>query len=935
MFNNRIVIAQKELFISIFSAVGKNYNDYKEIVNKYSSVFKPLAAWMLARDSDENAINDIVSHLTQYINRKKLNPANIKVSKSFVVINDQQFDDLMALIDFVHANFPVAKKQEDNVQQSETNHTPVLTGDGIKVFKVEKALDSKQLAADTSWCIAYQGPNNMWQSYRSNQSATFYIVWDENPPSPSQRKVALQYNKNNVQITDIPNRTGSNLSNDISFQYEGKMITGRDIPTYLTYLKSKGVNIDATKTNPETGEEEKVLKNKPITPEEKLETGLGNYVKHLDVNVDDIKSWSTGKFELRPYSKDGFIKDNGDNTYSPSAGGHIGKSIEIPEEMVAEKNHLGKSAGILPSEATSHLLESLTIESESVKTFLSKFIGMGWIMPDDIFEYLFDVPGGKDYLVQYVNTGLELPKNQIEKVQTNKQLFNSYVKQQLSAWEMGHNDGEILRYLDPNDASDKEKVLKAFSKTRKFNGIPDNWKENVPQIGISVADIDDDLNFSDPLAEKLAIAKGLYKVYQKNPTLENTRIFLHTPEAIEQLKPLAKANGYNGDVLKSPSDYHNFAYKWKFVPDEFKNLPEFYEISKIGQVIGANRYNLISEIKSKNESDLTRDDLETGMAISFATAWDFEHTPIGNSAKFWNYLYDNYEKYFSGRFDRVFKEKREIPDDVDEDDEDFDETEYPTYDEPTEQKWMIDIKLRNIPKNLLLDSNLREKFLSRFNTKILVSKLTDSPHSQDCINLAAEYVNSIQDLPISYTFTSYLTYNKNPITEKILKISGLDEYNNYITKWRSSLDIRDYARLLNFYPFVSDQITDQILLNAYKGKDMRSINNSEKFEIFTNLLNARPEFFRNHWQELDLLPIFISELREKNIIGTQNPQPIQETDEQMQESLNNVFKNMSALPNDEDVLASVKSMLKIAQKLDFKKEYRLADKLTYILRKKI
>ena len=38
---------------------------------------------------------------------------------------------------------------------------------------------------------------------------------------------------------------------------------------------------------------------------------------------------------------------------------------------------------------------------------------------------------------------------------------------------------------------------------------------------------------------------------------------------------------------------------------------------------------------------------------------------------------------------------------------------------------------------------------------------------------------------------------------------------------------------------------------------------------------------------------------------------------------------------DEDVLASVKSMLKIAQKLDFKKEYRLADKLTYILRKKI
>jgi hypothetical protein len=39
MFNNRIVIANKELFISIFKSVGKDYNSYKEIVNKYNSVF--------------------------------------------------------------------------------------------------------------------------------------------------------------------------------------------------------------------------------------------------------------------------------------------------------------------------------------------------------------------------------------------------------------------------------------------------------------------------------------------------------------------------------------------------------------------------------------------------------------------------------------------------------------------------------------------------------------------------------------------------------------------------------------------------------------------------------------------------------------------------------------------------------------------------------
>jgi hypothetical protein len=933
MFNNRIVIAQKKLFIDMLSAVGKNYDDYQEIINKYNSVFKPIAVWMLVRDAEEFEIDDIVSHLTQYINRKKLNPGNIKVSKSNIVINDQSIPNKQELINFVHANFPVAKKQEDNVQQSETNHTPILTGDGIRVFKVEKAQDSKQLAGDTSWCIAYQGANNMWQSYRSNQAATFYIVWDENPPTPNQRKVALQFNNNNVQITDIPNRTGSNLSDDISFQYEGKMITGRDISTYLTYLKSKGVNIDATTTNPETGEEEKVLRNKPITPEEKLETSLYQNISkyYTNPNVDDIKSWSTGKFVLRSTSKDGFIKDNGDNTYSFSSGGYLDRPIAIPEEMIAEKTHLGKSAGILPSESMSHLLESVIIESESVKTYLTKFIGMGWILPNDIFDYLFDVPGGKDYLVQYVNTGLELPKDQRNKLQTDKQLFNSYVKQQLTAWEMGHNDGEILKYLDPNNPSDKEKVLKAFSKTKNFRGIPQNWKENVPQIGISVAGIGDDITLNDPLAEKLAIAKGMFKVYKKNPTLENTRIYLHTPEAIEPLKAQAEAEGYNSVVLNAPGSFDSFAGRFSLIPDEFKNLPEFYEISKIGQVTYKSRYDFIQKIRSKDESEFTQDDLETGVALVVATGTGVNHTPLEYSGKFWNYLYDNYERYYNGRFSRVGLEVREIPDDVDEEDEDYDEEEFPFRDDPGNRKFLIDKSISNIPGDVLRDSDLREKFLKRFGNKELVSKLLSSGNRANNVNIAAEYVNSIQDLPIS--ITGYLTYNKNPITEKILRTSSLDEYNNYMKKNRSKLDIRDYARLLDFYPFISNQITDEMLLKEWR--NMNYITPTEKFDVFNSLINTRPEFFRNHWQEIDLLPVWIYDLKEKNIIGTQNPQPIQETDEQMQESLNNVFKNMSASPEEKDVLASVNSMLKIAQKLDFKKEYRLADKLTYIIRKQI
>ena len=81
-------------------------------------------------------------------------------------------------------------------------------------------------------------------------------------------------------------------------------------------------------------------------------------------------------------------------------------------------------------------------------------------------------------------------------------------------------------------------------------------------------------------------------------------------------------------------------------------------------------------------------------------------------------------------------------------------------------------------------------------------------------------------------------------------------------------------------------------------------------------------------------------MKEKNIIGTQKPQPIQKTDEEVQKSLNNIFDSMSALPvlpeeEEQGVIASSNLMVKIAQMLDFKKKYRLADKLTYIIRKKI
>ena len=111
---------------------------------------------------------------------------------------------------------------------------------------------------------------------------------------------------------------------------------------------------------------------------------------------------------------------------------------------------------------------------------------------------------------------------------------------------------------------------------------------------------------------------------------------------------------------------------------------------------------------------------------------------------------------------------------------------------------------------------------------------------------------------------------------------------------------------------------DQILLQEWTR--LQYTTPTERLQVFNNLMNARPDFFRNHWQELNLPSAWLEDLKQKNIIRpTQVLEPIIEEKKD----------------EEEPTTASVKLMVKIAQKLDLKKKYRLADKLTYIMRKKI
>jgi len=897
MFNYRIVVANKDLFIQMFKSVGKDYNNYKETINNYNSVFKSIAAWMLARDSNEFAINDIVSHLTEYINRKKLNPANIKVSIANITINDKSIPDLEELFNYVHATFPIVKKQEEQPAEKIIERTPILTGDGIQIFKVDRAQDSKELAADTSWCIAYKGPNNMWQSYRSNQAATFFIVWDENPPTPNQRKVALQYNKNNVQITDISNRTGTNLTNDITFEYQGQTITGRDIPTYLIYLKSKGVDIDATFVNPETGQKEKLLKNKPITPEEQMETEIGAYVRNQfsEIGVEDIKSWATGEFTLT--TPQGFINKIRDGEYQVfTKDNYSGRSFKIPYDFVTEEIPLDdytRNALPLP-------LKSVTFESENIKTYLTKFIGMGWVMPDEIVDYLLEVPGGKDYLIQYVNTGLQLPKSQVDKLSTNKQLLNSYLKQQLLAFELGHNNGEFLQYID-TDNEEVKKIILERHKKNLFTNIPLKWLKVLPQIGV-IKFTGPNFDFGDEFINQLAIAHGNTHIYEKFPTLENTKILLHFPEAIQSLKPRAEAEEYPADVFQDIDGLSDWTVRWKSVPEIFHDNPEF-QVYKAAAEAGQSSYDRLDLKRHKGDNP---DDFlyYTILLMNDEIQSEEQNSPIVKNPEFWKFAINNFDYLLDTVYKKINILHRELPYGFNP--EEDDEEKYDEIEDKDKQRLELAAFLKRMPPQIFFSPEMVELIKSKFNLETINNALVNYLQIGWNLDALSAYIKDFDDLAQFTNYGSTLFTEPNNLMKTLVRESFDEQKFLYAFSNLAGFKFDIFEVLSKWLPELLLKLSDEAILNI-----MRTIRGTFSREFLDRVLQYKPDFIKKYSDRLiikmhpqDVWYYLTEELRKQQ----------EEADE--------------AIIEEADKFASKKTMLKIAKILDFKKKYKLADIIT-------
>jgi hypothetical protein len=985
MFNYRIITAGiKEDIQGICNFLGKDdefCKGLREKVKTYESRFQVFAAWLFARGIEPE---EYVLALQKYIDSRRLDPSKIKVSKNAIQINDDKFENALEFTEYIHANYPVleVEKTQDNVVSDEEIPLIANEDNSIQIFEINNSNDGRRLVGnDTKWCIGYSGPNNMWQAYRDSHDASFFVVVDNNPPTPEQRKVAVDFTGHNqVLLTDIPNRTGRTLSN------------GMDWDDYSKYLRSKGVNLGATRENPETGEEEVILKNKPRTPEEIIQSAVFSEFSMLTKEL--LKEWQSG---LSTVDSSIFQKD-------------------FYEEYIK------------PNVVQDYARSFVQFRNPDAKYYTARWMSLGKNVNPEVVDLMMNSVGGIDILSKYVNTGMKIEDQEIyEKIKSNKQLFSSYLRSRVNAVEQSptnltqqefadlkefgrkdlflayintgranftdiQNDPELARLhlqakLDKNQLFDydeveyiffvdknEDRMLRAIEQDNsiteeRYNVIKENPKllaaalSQAPMYGVLPWWIKDartrifnlnDENLTKAFAVKYGFGADEIKL-AKRYGLENAAKFsvmmhkaddetvkLFDPEnpddvsiisqlaSIDLAEPFlyyderwintpalswARDSSYAEKINDVSITYDRKTINSEIIPENPMQMLLFFIIHS-GQMPLRVFLDYDYEIVEEDEEKLRRVYLEFNSAINNL---DFWHDFIKQFPKFQrNSGMVNYQSYF-----------------------------------------MI---LRFIPEQFLEDDTILDfiakKNILNQNKSYFLNQINFSEHPK-LLNLLVEKSKN----NFSETLRSLGPHSKDAYIEKVLEknkqsIKYLENIGNLSTKDR--FDVVEVY--LNLYPEERDKLhitNPNIITFLLYGKAnlnyqlwlLRNIPEAVKDYVSTtaNLKDFAPEVRASMKQMFPSLAYKI-DFYEENKYGTggyfdenteevvQGPRPAPEpiSAEEISADLQKMFQDPFAPDNedeDEPVVASVNLMVKIAQKLDFKKNYKLADKFTNILRK--
>lgn len=975
-YSFRIILAGiKEDIQGICNFLGKDdefCKGLREKVKTYESRFQVFAAWLFARGIEPE---EYVLALQKYIDSRRLDPSKIKVSKNAIQINDEKFEDALKFTEYIHANYPVleVEKTQDNVVSDEDIPVVANEDNSIQIFEINNANDGRRLVGnDTNWCIGYSGPNNMWQSYRDNHDASFFVVVDNNPPTPEQRKVAIDFTGHNqVLLTDIPNRTGRTLSN------------GMDWDAYSNYLKGKGVNLGATRENPETGEEEVILKNKPRTPEEIIQSAVFSEFSLLTKEL--LKKWQSG---LSTVDSSIFQQD-------------------FYEEYIK------------PNVVQQYARNAIQFRNPDAKYYTARWMSLGKNVDPEVVDLMMNSVGGIDILSKYVNTGMKIEDQEIyEKIKSNKQLFSSYLRSRVNAVEQSPTNLTRQEFDDLKEFGRKDLFLAYINTGRAwFSSI-----KNDPEIARLHLQAKLDKNqlfdydeveyifFVDKNEDRMlkaieqdnSITEERYNVIKENPKLlaaalykapmygvkpwwikeARTTIFTFNDENLT--KTFAFKYGFSADEIKLAKQYGlenaaKYSVLQHTADDETvklfdpENPDDVYIISQLPSIELSEPFLYDERWSDSSVLSWARDTRYVEKITNISTTLDdrktvnYEILPenpiqmllffIIHSGQMPSTVFQdlNLEDEDSEKLRRVYLEFNSAINNLDFW-HDFIKQLPKFIDNRTADLSSYFMILQFIPEQFFEDETILE-FISKNNLlnknkSYFLNKIDFSRHPKLLDLLVEKSKNNFSE-----TLRSLGPHSKDAYIEKFLQKNK--QYIKYVENI-GNLSTRDRFNVvevyLNLYPEDRDRLhitNPDIITYLLYGK----VGLNYQLWLLRNLPEAVAAYISNTSNLKDFAPEVRASMKqmfpglaykidfyEQNRYGTggyfdentgevvQGSRPYEPTSaEDLSADLQKMVQDPFA--PDDDRTASANLMVKIAQKLDFKKNYKLADKFTNILRK--
>ena len=990
MFNYRIVISgTKEDIKGICNWLEKSVEyceDLRESVKTYESRFQVLAAWLSARGVEPE---EYVVSLQKYIDSRRLDPSKIKVSKNAIQINDEKFieqkpeeskTNALKFTEYIHANYPVMEVEKPQYNVVSDEDAPVIVNDdnSIQIFEINNANDGRRLVGnDTSWCIGYVGPSNMWQSYRDSHDASFFVVVDNDPPTPDQRKVAIDFTgQGEVLLTDIPNITSRTLSNDMDWN------------EYSEYLRSKGIDLGATRQNLKTGKDELILKNKPRTPEEIIQKAV--FEAQQKINLEIVKQWQSGtsyadKWSLLGRVYEEFIKPN-----------------------------------IISDDYTNYV----TFKNPEAKYYTSRWMALGKDVYLDVIDFLMNSVGGIDIVSKYVNTGLGIKDPEIyERIKTNKQLFTSYLRSRVNAAEQSYQTLTVNEFDDLLILGRKD-LITAYVKTGKaaFDDLPNDielqrlhidvkLEKNSGLTGKEIDFIFEKDKDEDRLAKILGLGNinlhgDKFDVIKYNPRLLSiaiNRLPIFHKGWVDELRPRILSMG-DGSLAAS------FAVKFGFSANEIKLAKEiggdFEIIAKISVSFHKADEETVKLFDPENPNDVNC--LQTissvGLIEPFLDDERWRNAPVLAWVEDASYGQKLNSIRFTSEDDKTVNSEvlpsnpiqmllffiihmgqmpltviKDFNGDVEEEDQENLRRVYLEFSSAinTIEFWHNFIKafpklsrnidegalssyfmiLKFIPEQFLEDDTILDfidkKNILNQNKSHFLNKINFSEHPKLLDLLVKKSLNNFTETLISLSPQSKLAYIEKKFEYNKYAIKYLNNLSNLLPKDR--FDIVEIY--LSLYPEEREKlhITNPLIITFLL---YNKVNINYQLWLLRNL----PEAVRVYIMEKSSLKDFAPEVRAimkqmfpemaykinefeaqkygpggyfdeetEEVVRAPRPAPKPISDEEFAADLQKILQDQDPFAPDDDRTASIKLMVKIARKLDLKKKYTLADKFTNIM----